>query len=259
MGQGERLREKETVLENLRVIRVGSRQHALLSELAEIYFETWYEEGLCDTYEEAFSKMEAFDPENTFAVVDEDEFVYALVQTLPVNLPLARIPHDFPTYASVEAASASRQTTVDPNFLICFSINVLPGFRVKSPSGSISLARFLLSNLPVPEGANRVAYSRFNQVEPGITIFAHYQKNLYNPNRRGPAWMHEGLGGLIAATIEQARPEDFLGGGGNAIVVYPKNDEQRDAFETARAERLLHFPPTCAQGNIVTFDDVVLT
>ncbi len=268
MGQmaSAELETKKEVLNHVSVIRVGARQAELLPQLAKIYHETWRAEGLCSSEADAIEKMAAFNPEDTFVVIDDETGeAYALIQTLPVTTPLlVNIPTEYPTYRSVENKCKAHAEATNPNFVICFSINVLPGYRVQvSPDTDWSLARFLIDGLPVPPNANRVAYSRFSHYD-GPTPLDFYLDHLADPRSLGPVGMHENIAGpkksgITFAIIEEARPEDVNGGRANVLVVYPKNDAERDAFEAARTRRLLHPPLTRTQGNnIITFADVPL-
>lgn len=259
MATAELAVEKETLLEDVSVIRVGPRHKKLLPQLAQVYYRTWQPEGLCSDIDEALAKMGAFNPEDCFVVTRADSQIYALVQTLPVLLPsFAYLPHAYPTYASVEETCSAHAHSPNPNFIICFSINALPGYRVKTNSGSMSLARFLLTRVPAPPGANRLAYSRFSSVKPGSNLLTHYRKNLLRPENLGPVGMHEAFGGLTVALIENSRLEDSRGGGGNVLLIYPKNEAEREAFEAARARRLMHLPLTRTKGNITLLVDVPL-
>lgn len=255
MTTSELAKPKEVILSRVSVERVGARQAELLPQLAHIYFQTWQTEGLCLSLTEATDKMAAFNPEDTYVVIDPEGKVYAIIQTLPVNLPsLAHLPYAFPTYASVEAASANHQTDENPNFLICFSINALPNYRIKlSNSNSQSLARFLLTNLPT--ACVKIAYSRFCNYD-GPTPLDFYLKNLGNSQKLGAVGMHENLGGITFAIISNSRPEDLTGGGANVLVVYPKNEQDAAKITTTKEDRRLHPPPTIVADNHCLFLDV---
>lgn len=253
----ELAKPKEKVLEDVRVDRVWNRQEQLLPQLTQIYFETWAAEGLCASYEEAAVKMAAFNPADTYVVISEAGEVYALVQTLPVHLPsLAYLPHRFPTYTSVEVASRAAERDAHPNFVICFSINARPGFKIKAAEDkNISLARFLLTNLPTPPDCHKVAYSRFCNYAGG-SLLDFYLSNLGSPKKLGAAGMHENLGGITAAIIENSRPEDSRGGGANVIVTYPNTPEEAILFSQIKANRADH-PPTVikyADGHVYFAD-----
>lgn len=258
MATAELVRSKEIILSNVTMVKVGERQTRLLPQLATIYYQTWQAEGLCGSLTEAAEKMAAFDPENAYIIIDEaKEIVYALIQTLPIHLPsLAYLPHVFPTYRSVEEACLAHSKAINPNFLICFSINVLPGYRIGlTQEKTQSLSRFLLKNLPVPSGANRVAYSRFNAIEGDPLEF--YLKHLNDTRAWGAVGIHE-IEGVTAFIIKNARPEDIRGGGCNIPVVYPKTPEEAAQFTRIKAMRRLRRPLTRHQGNIITFTDAML-
>ncbi len=255
MATPELAKPKEIILNQISVERVGDKQAELLPQLAQIYFQTWQAEGLCPSLTEAADKMAAFNPQDTYVVIDPEGKIYALIQTLPVNLPsLAYLPYRFPTYKSVETASARRQKADNPNYLICFSINALPGYRVTAPEGETqSLARFLLTHLPT--ACVKVAYSRFCHYD-GPALLDFYLKNLGNSQKLGAVGMHENLGGLTVAIIAGSRPEDMRGGGANVIVLYPKNEPEAAKITTIKAARRLHPPPTLIQNNHCLFLDV---
>lgn len=255
MTTSESAKPKEAILSRVSVKRVGARQTELLPQLAHIYFQTWQAEGLCPSLTEAADKMAAFNPEDCYVVIDPGGKVYALIQTLPVNLPsLAHLPYAFPTYASIEAASASHQKAENPNYLICFSINALPNYRIKlTNSNSQSLARFLLTNLPT--ACVKIAYSRFCNYD-GPSPLDFYLKNLGNSQKLGAVGMHENLGGITFAIISNSRPEDLSGGGANVLVVYPKNEQAAAKIITIKEARRLQPPPTIIQGNHCLFLDI---
>ena len=257
MAISELAKPKDIVLNHATVERVGTRQAELLPQLAQIYFQTWQEQGLCASLTEATEKLAAFNPEDTTVVIDPEGKVYALIQTLPVNLSsLAFLPHRFPTYASVETACCFAQRDTDPNYLICFSINALPNYRIKlANSNSQSLARFLLTHLPTPSNCRKVAYSRFCNYD-GPDPLSFYLKNLGHSQQLGAVGMHENLGGLTVAIINAARPEDSRGGGANVLVLYPKNEQEAIKITAAKKTRRLNPPPILTQNNHCLFLDI---
>jgi|CXWL01.1.fsa_nt_gi hypothetical protein len=70
MTTPELTNRKDVILNRVGLLRVAHRQKELLPQLAQIYFQTWNDEGLCPTYEEAFSKMESFNPDDTYVIID---------------------------------------------------------------------------------------------------------------------------------------------------------------------------------------------
>lgn len=253
----ERLNPEKTVLEDVGVLRVGALQQELLPKLAAVYFQTWNPEGLCGSLSEATDKMAAFNPKDTYVVISRNRLVYALIQTLPVSQPsLADLLTDYPNYQTVERASRDRGETVNPKFVICFSINVLPGYEVRiSETETQPLVLYLLNNLPTPPRANRVAYSRFNAFE-GSDPVEFYCGNLDNTRAWGPVGLHE-LKGVTTHIIKEGRPEDLRGGGYNVTVVYPKTPEEAAHFNRLKLRRRLKRPETVCDGNVITFVDTI--
>ncbi len=259
MATTELVQPKEITLRNVSVAKVGDRQTHLLPQLATIYYQTWQTENLCGSLTEATNKLTTFDPENAYVVIDgTSETVYALIQTLPIQVPgLESVPDCFPTYASVETACAGHYRTLKPNFVLCFSVNALPNYRVVRPDGvTVSLARFLLKSLPVPNAANKLAYSRFSHLD--ATPLEHYLMHLDNPQALGAVGMHEHFGGITAAIINHSRPEDQAGGGANVLILYPKNEAEKTAFAKTKAMRLLHRPFLQSNDQRILFKDVTL-
>lgn len=257
MATVELIKPAEVILNEVSVIRASDRQPELLPQLAKIYFQTWSDQGLCTSLAEAEAKMAAFDPESCFVLVDSSGKAYALIQTLPVKLPaLADLPKHYPTYASVEAASKEKNRPKNPNFVICFSINALPGYRVRTDDQTLSLPRYLINALPT-EDTNQVAYSRFD-ASPTIPPLEYYLDHRNNPKSLGPVGMHEYFGALTGFIISSSRPEDIKSAGSNILVVYPKNGAEAAAFAKAKAERLRRLPPHTTVGPITSFLDLPL-
>lgn len=255
MATPELTKRKEVILDRVQIIRVAHRQTELLPQLAQIYFQTWNNEGLCPTYEEAFSKMESFNPDDTYVIIDDSNHVYALIQTLPVALDSpAGLPDQFPTYQSVESASTNHLQPNQPNFIICFSINALPGFRIQDNGKNVSLARYLLTNLPVPPNCHKIAYSRFRD-HNDCSPLDFYLQNQDDPQKLGAVGMHENLGGITVAIIYNSRPEDIRGGGANVIVYYPNNQAEADRVNSIKSDRLKRSPPVLIKENHALFLD----
>lgn len=258
MATVELVKPSEVVLKDVRIVRVSDQQPEFLDQLAKIYYQTWSGQGLCASLAEAEAKMAAFDPESGFALVDSSGKAFALIQTLPVELPtIADLPKLFPSYASVEAASKARRRPEKPNFVICFSINALPGYRVQTEDQTLSLPRYLISNLPKDSSSNQVAYSRFDAT-PTASPLEYYLDNRNHPANLGPVGMHEYFGALTGFIITASRPEDIKSAGSNVLVVYPKNEEEAAAFARVKAERLRQPPPFTTVGRITSFLDLPL-
>lgn len=235
-GQGP----NEVIIENPRVVRLSEAGRYLHGQLADIYFFSWNRESLCDSLDEANRKVNSFDPEEAFVVIDENTgLALAMINTLPVHaVSIEDLCRQFPTYNSVEEASCKAQKVFQPNFRVCFSIVASPGFRIlRSQDRTESLASFLIKNLPQNPKVHQIAYSRYSNIPPNTKLVDFYLNNLENPQLLGPVGMHEHLGGLAVSFLEGARP-DKNGGGGNILVLYPNSEEERIKFDRIKKTRL---------------------
>lgn len=239
--------KSEVIIENPQVVSLSKAGRYIYGQLADIYFFSWNREGLCDSLDEASLKINSFDPEETFIVSDTSSgLVLAMINTLPVRAAsIEDLCRQLPTYKSVEEASSKAQKVFQPNFRICFSIVASPGFRIlrgeSSQGKTESLSSFLIRNLPQSPKIHQIAYSRYSTITPNTNLVDYYFANLNNPQALGPVGMHEHLGGLAVAFIENSRPEDTRGGG-NILVLYPNSEEEQlrfDRIKKARAAKKL--------------------
>lgn len=210
----------------------------LAPELNQIYFQSWNQEGLCNTPDDAKSKIELLDPRQAFVLVDLNRKVLAAIHTLHSDAQdIYQLCQQYPSYQSVEATSSKRREITSKHFRICFSLIALPGYRIQSPdmTRDVSLSQYLIKNLPPEPEIYRIAYSR----HPAVRL-------------------HEHFGAISIAILDQSRPEDKLSCGQNVIMVYPKNDCQKELFEMTKKSRTLQSPRSERVCNATIFLDIKL-
>ncbi len=234
--------ETKEILSNVSIVEVGKDYPALRQKLADHYFRAWNKEGLCDSEAEAIRRLDAYNENPNFsafiAVDASKEKIYGLLLTLKTRAnSFFAVLDQFPNYASFEKYSGER--VGDSEINICFSITAEPKYRVKNANAedNKSLSEFLLFGFPRNPNSVQLAYSRI----PGVNdsrIQDYYVKNLKNSNLLGATGMHENAyGGLTIATIEGSRPEDTAGGRGNTLILFPKDEEEKEYLEKVKAIR----------------------
>lgn len=229
--------KERLVVNSAKVVRLSEHPN-LTPELSQIYFLSWNQEGLCNSLDDAESKINLLDPRQAFVLIDQNGKALAAIHTLYSDSQnIYQLCRQFPSYQSVEAASSKREDITCKNFRICFSLIALPGYRIQSPEmiKDTSLSQYLIKNLPSEPETYRVAYSRHPAVK-----------------------LHEHFGAIPIAILEHSRPEDKLSCGQNVIMVYPKNDYQKEMFEAAKRSRILQPPRSERICNATIFLDIKL-
>ncbi len=228
-----------------------------LHQTAIKYQHTWTGAGICMSDDEAQREVASFHPASIFLLTDGRE-IFAQVHTAAIRVPsLIDLVRQFPTHASVRH-QATEPPYPNPNFIVCFSLNCPPGYRVMHNGRETSLARALITGVPMPPGARRLAYS-FVYVPPGQALMQHYIRHMYDGTLAGPVLMHEqGFGGISVAVINGSRPEHTLGGGGNVLVLHPRDEEEAHVFALMKqARRDATSIETVPVGNAVVFADTL--
>jgi hypothetical protein len=71
--------------------------------------------------------------------------------------------------------------------------------------------------------------------------------------------MHHSFGAILFGALENSRPEHKAAGGGNMLVLYPKNKHEAELFEDIKRKRSedpskINF---VADGNAILFEDML--
>ncbi len=228
--------DKKVILSHVHIAPIGCRLSELRDQLTDIYYQLWCAEGLCASRQEAAAKIDRFDPNQSFVVLDQENHAYALINTVTSDAPdIFELCRQFPTYQSVEQASFDHHSVTTPTFRVCFSITAIPGFRVqpRSTSKDISLSQFLLMHLPTEPDVYKIAYSRW----PAVDLHKHFDA--------------VSIGSLAS------RPEDLASHGKNILMLYGKTPAQTEIFKKLAAKRLTCPPQTITVGNAQIFTDVL--
>lgn len=258
----ERLQTNE-VLHDPRIVRLNEASFQRYRErMADLYYLGWTEQGLCPSREEAVSRIDRYRPEHTFVVFDNArQEVFGVLNTAPAQADdLLELCERFPTYRSVEAAGSEPAASTAANVRICFSVIVPHGLRMQPSApgmASTSVAEFLLKHSTDPQ-QRTLAYSRFGNVPPDCSLADQYRSSQENMARSGAVGLHERFGGLTVALIDNARPEDELGGRGNVLVAYPMTEQEEQQFAAVRQRRRQGAVEVVRHGTITLFDDVSL-
>ncbi len=258
MSPTERLHPKETILKehkDFEIRPVGDLQAELLHKLGQVYFQTSSPLGLCDSMYDATKKMAAMNPENTHVMLSKNGIIYALIQTLPIQLPSFDYrPRAIPTYRQVEEDSIKTQKKINPNFMLCFSIYSLPGYGVDISAKELqSPALYLLGHLrrTLPKAYRVVAYCPFKEaVGDPLESYLNHQKNSDN---RDPLDKYE-VEGITTHIIKEVG--DFWSNH-YFVVIYPKTPEEAKDFNRFKIVRKNIRPDAPRENNVITFEDTL--
>lgn len=236
----------------------GLLEH-LLGPIAFNYQKSWGRAGIEIDFWTALNKINSFRPESTFLLTDKERSEsYAQMHGTFVSVPsISELVFDLPTYVSVEQRAAL-PTPPNPTFLVCFSINCPEGYRVIQNGKDLSLARALVTGVPLPPGARRLAYS-FMPVPPDDSLVPYYLRQL-NADISSPVTMHEkGFDGITVAIMKESRPEHHVAGGGNVLVLHPRDKTEANVFaEMKEARRRDPYGiELVTQGNATLFSDML--
>lgn len=250
----------EHLVNNTQIVCASSLSEIPLKSIAGIYSKTWAESGIVIDPETAYTKIARFNPDNIFLLMDsERKKTYATLLTALVEASsITDLVLQLPTYKSVEKLSEESLPHA-PNFLVCFSLNCSNGYRVvDSLNRELSLARAILTGVPVPHGVRKLGYSFIPNVPLQTSLADHYLGCLHDTRKLGPVGMHEALGGITVATIANSRSEHTNAGGGNVLVLYPIDNEEAQVFAEVKRKRS-EGPSqvtTVTENNVTYFCDI---
>lgn len=223
------------------LVEIGN---APLDEMAANYSQTWANSGINVSSLEARRKISSFNPKGSYILLEPNTHeLLGQIHVVPVfAASLKEFIRQFRTYKKVEEAACS-EAQINPNFIICFSLNCKPGYYIKNGQEAVPLPKFILKHLPIPDSAYKIGFSFINMEGPeeagADSMLSRYKELVALDNTRsgGPAMMHEAFGGIVVAFLPNARPEHKAAGGGITLVVYPRNDRQIELFARIKVKR----------------------
>lgn len=208
-----------------------------LGPMAFNFQTSWASVGIDMDFLPALQTVNKFRPESTYLLTNKEQVqLYAQLHGVPVRASsITDFVRDFPTHDSV-IKKASWLPEPNSNLFVCFSLNCPGGYRVVQAGREQSLARTLVTGIPLPPGSRRLAYS-FLPV-PDRTSLTDYYLDTLGKNPPGPATMHENaFCGIAVAILNDSRPEHRVAGGGNVLVLHPRDDEEREVFAQMKEAR----------------------
>lgn len=258
----EQLRSPEkTLVDNFEISRLNPElTQQFREQMRTLHMREWQREGMCFDPAAPESQVDLFNLEESFVIFDpETHRLLAQINSVPTDAAsLRELCALFPTYRSIVDVSRNHDVPQsDSRYRICFSVTASQDHRLKIMGKPVSPAGTMLRSMDGLTPEIKIAYSRLGGVPQGTEDLVEFyveQLRLSQLSNRaaqvkarqalGAVGMHEHLGGIVVAILQNSRPEDQRAGGANVLVRYPQTPEEISFIKDLRKQRLTGSIPT---------------